>query len=284
MWSKPGANLPEGVLETWKLAAVYLPFFLALLLAGANSSIFDSLDRFIQGVGLLLLALLVMIWVAGLVRGMPLWALPALGLLLYFFGFYIVRFFAAAGVQAVASLPWMPPLPGTLLPDVLQRLLAEVIFVGGLLLVLWLLQRLVPAFAGRVRQEGTLLSLLVYGMTLPALFMQDPYSGLASSRISAALLLTLGVSLYLVAPTRSLRLGALVLPALLAGLIHALGIYLVYPAQDFARPELAPRIWGALQPVLELPALAALLILPGIRPGEPATEPPDSPPVLLDSD
>lgn len=46
----------------------------------------------------------------------------------------------------------------------------------------------------------------------------------------------------------------------------SVGIYLVFPAQEFATPDLSFRLWESLQPVLLLPALLILLCLPALLP------------------
>ena len=49
---------------------------------------------------------------------------------------------------------------------------------------------------------------------------------------------------------------------LLALPVLALGKYAIFPAQEFATPNPSFRVWEALQPVLDLPALLIILCLP----------------------
>ena len=66
----------------------------------------------------------------------------------------------------------------------------------------------------------------------------------------------------MILPTRWTRLLVLLVGTLLALTTMSLGLYEIFPAQDFAAPIVSFRVWEALQPVLDLPALLVILGLP----------------------
>jgi hypothetical protein len=113
---------------------------------------------------------------------------------------------------------------------------------------------------------------LVFGLSIPYVIMNDEYHrGLAPFELASILILAAGAAIFLIVPGRWQRLLALFLAALLAHPVLSLGIYQIYPAQEFATPVLSFRVWEALQPVLDLPALAILLCLPALLPLLPAS-------------
>jgi hypothetical protein len=263
---KPGANLPEGTLSPLKIGAILLPFVLLLMMSGANTADFFQRARIFEGLGAVLLGLLVLVWIIGVVRGLPLWSLPALGLVLFFLGFFFLHFSAVAAVSAVLTAFGRPLWPEPLVPRLLTGSVVEVLYLLQAALVLFFLYRAVIPFGERVRQDWTQMSYLAFGMALPLILIDDPYRGLDAWRIASAVLLTLGGLLYLIAPDRWLRLSVLALPVLISGILLSMGIYQVFPDQTFARADPAFRTWEALQPLLRMVPAALLVVLPAALP------------------
>ncbi len=69
----PGANLPEGPFKYWQLAAVFLPFSIALLGVLLGPATRGGLSGLVCGIGVVLLGLLVIVWIAGLAKAFPAW-------------------------------------------------------------------------------------------------------------------------------------------------------------------------------------------------------------------
>jgi hypothetical protein len=263
---KPGTNLPGGSLSPLKIGAILLPFVLLLMMSGANTVDFFQRARIFEGLGAVLLGLLVLVWIIGVVRGLPLWSLPALGLVLFFLGFFFLHFSAVAAVSAVLTAFGRPLWPEPLVPRLLTGSVVEVLYLLQAALVLFFLYRAVIPFGERVRQDWTQMSYLAFGMALPLILIDDPYRGLDAWRIASAVLLTLGGLLYLIAPDRWLRLSVLALPVLISGILLSMGIYQVFPDQSFARADPAFRTWEAFQPLLRMVPAALLVVLPAALP------------------
>jgi hypothetical protein len=263
---KIGENLPGGPLSPLKIGAILLPFMLLLMMSGANTADFFQRARIFEGLGAVLLGLLVLVWIIGVVRGLPLWSLPALGLVLFFLGFFFLHWIAQAAVSGVLAAFGRPFWPDPLVPRILTSTLVEVLYLLQAALVLFFLYRAVIPFGERVRQDWTQMSYLAFGMALPLILVDDPYRGLEGWRIASAMLLTLGGLLYLIAPDRWLRVGVLVLPVLISGILLSMGIYEIFPNQIFARGNPTFRTWEALQPLLRMVPAALLIVLPAILP------------------
>jgi len=116
----------------------------------------------------------------------------------------------------------------------------------------------------RTRRDWSLLSLFLYGLAIPYVFLNDPYRGLLPYEVASTLLLAAGAAVFVLAPRRWQRLLALVVALLLAHPVLSLGIYQIFPAQTFAGPAPSFRLWETLQPVIELPVLLSLICLPAL--------------------
>jgi len=267
---QPGAHLPDGHIKNWKLAALFIPFLIPLL--GAVLGFVDRLKFgwLPQGVGYLLLGLLVVTWVVGLVKGFPAWALPSMGLILFLFGYPLklgAQFIILEAVRSPGQGYWPDSIPERLILYIWFNLAFVAI---AALIVAFLLAACTP-FLQRVRKDWSLLSFFVFGLSIPYVIMNDEYHhGLAPFELASILFLAAGAAIFLIAPSRWQRLLALFLAAFLAHTVLSLGIYQIYPTQVFATPALSFRVWEALQPVLDLPALAMLLCLPALLPLLPA--------------
>lgn len=263
---RPGMYLPGGPLRIWQVGAVCLPFLVVVLVPLRIWAFTNSIPWLIPALGLPFLALLVVVWIAGLVRDLPLWALPALGMVLFFVS-ALLQVVAQIMVVTLIFYPvfgrWGWPGDLSLAENIWMALLVQLLFLGMMAMVLALLLRIVPQFHARVRQEWTLLSFLLYEISIaPVLIWSDEFVGVHWYQAASLLALAIGAGLYLVAPRRWQRIVALVFPAALAPVIMALGLYQTFPAQPWANPADASfRLWESLQPLLyHLPVLLLLLL------------------------
>jgi hypothetical protein len=76
------------------------------------------------------------------------------------------------------------------------------------------------------------------------------------------LILVAGAVLFTILPARRTRLLALLAAALATPVTLSLGLYQIFPNQYFAADIPSFRLWEALQPALDLPALLVILCLP----------------------
>lgn len=60
------------------------------------------------------------------------------------------------------------------------------------------------------------------------------------------------------------RLATLVLALILATCIYAVGIYIVYPLEDWVSYSSFPRWWEAIFPLLGVPAILLLICAPAV--------------------
>lgn len=272
---RPGAHLPGGPIRLWQLAATFLPFLLPLMyhlltMVVPPSSSLRIGPWLVAAVGLPFLAGLVVIFVTGLVRQFPVWTLPALGVLLFCIS-VILQFVAQVVVIILVSYPflgrfgWPQNLP--LAENIAIALLVQFVYLPLMIGVVTGLLRIVPAFYEQVQQEWTLLSFFLYGFAILPILGNDEFHGVAGYQTASLVILIVGAGLYLVAPRRWQRVLALLLPAILSPAVMSLGLYQVFPAQQWANPaDLSFRLWEALQPVLYLAALPVLLLLASLAP------------------
>lgn len=249
-----------GLLNAWKIVAVFLPFALALLL---------SLEGIIKGIlfvvlGITLFGLLVAIWIAGLVKAFPVWTLPSLGILFFVFYFYILKTF----VQAIVYILVMRPLLGGWPEGNLTLRIALLLLVSfGIFLTmagaLLFLIELLPKFKGWIRKDWTQLSFFFYGMAIGPMFMDDEFHHLASYQIASLLILAVGAGLYLKAPRRWLQILVLVVPVVASQVLLILALYHSYPFESWINlADPTQRIWESIQPLSD--PLPVLLLLPAL--------------------
>lgn len=259
---KPGSNLSLGgeVLTPWKAAAVFLPFALA---------VFYALHNHLSGLAfaipwIALLAALLAISIAGLAGGFPGWALPSLGVLLSIFYFYFFKLGATMGVYTLLIYPLWRGWPQGLFPGILMLMVVGFATALVMAVVMLVLLLLLPGFHRRVSADWTLLSLLLYGMALLPLFMDDVFHHLELYQAAAVLVMALGAAAYLKAPTIWLRVLSLALPVLLSQVIFSLGLYLTYPLEAWiSLSDPNQRIWEAIQPLSD--PLVVILFLPALH-------------------
>jgi len=260
---RPGAHLPEGPIQNWKLLAVFTPFILSVLLSLGGQFMSSWL---IKGVGILLLGLLFITWVVGLLKGFPAWTLPAMGQVLCAVCF-VLYFLAQAVILTLIKTPGGEYWPSSITNRLILYIGFDLVFLVIAGMVVAGLLAVSRPFLQHARQDWTLVSFFFYALAIPVVwFNNDPFRGIEPFELTGGLVLAIGAGLFLVAPNRWQRLLVLFLALLLALPVVSLGIYTVFPAQEFATPDLSFRLWESLQPVLLLPALLILLCLPALLP------------------
>ena len=265
---QPGAHLPGGPLRMWQLCAALLPFLLPLLAPQGVLSATNAVPWLALVLDLALLGLLTVMSVAGAVHKFPVWALPALGMALFFVS-AILQFVAQSAVFLAVMLPLYGGWPSgfSLAEDIWMMLLVQAVYLVVMVGMVAGLLRIVPSFHARVRQEWTLLSFLLYGIAILPILGNDEFHGVEGYQAASLLALAVGAGLYLAAPKRWQRVLALVGPAVLSPAVMSLGLYQTFPAQPWADPaNVSFRLWEALQPVLYLSALPILLLLAALAP------------------
>lgn len=266
----PGAHLPNGPFKFWQILALFVPYSLPFLWIVISLTRAATVPPLLSWIGILLLALLVTIWISGLVKGFPVWALPSLGLIFFIFayGLYLI---SQAGTLIVLSPLWNSFWPDTISIRLLMYAGFNLIYVGIAAMIVTILLALSPALLQLARKDWSLLSFFVYTLTLPYVIMNDEFQGLEPYQLISILILTTGAGFFILLPARRARLLVLLAAALLALPTISLGLYQIFPAQEFASPDLSFRMWEAIQPVLDLPALLILLCLPWLVPRLPAS-------------
>ena len=268
---RPGAHLPGGPLHNWQLGVVFFPFLLPLLplfmvYSASKLPPLQIGSWIITGLIFMFIGVLLVISIAGLIRSFPVWALPALGTVLFFFSAFLQLI-----VQTAVFFSVMVPLYGGW-PELLEEkiwttLLVQLVYFVLMAAMVAGLLRLFPGFYKQVRLEWTLLSFLLYGIAILPVLGNDEFHGVERYEIASLLILAVGATLYVNAPARWQRVLALVIPAILSPVIMSLGLYQTFPAQAWADPANASfRIWEALQPVLYLCPLPILLLLAALAP------------------
>jgi hypothetical protein len=259
-----GAHLPSGPMRGWQIAAAFLPFLLPLaspLLALAPASVRASVGIWINAaLGLVMLGLLVAIFLSGQVRKFPVWALPALGMVLFFVS-AILQYISQAGIFIAVMLPLYGGWPEGLAQKIMMSLLVQSVYLGSMVVVVGLLS-LIPGVRAGVQQEWTVLSFWLYAIAILPVLGNDEFHGVEGYEAASLLILAVGAGLYLAASRRWQRVLALVIPAILSPAVMSLGLYQTFPAQSWANPaDVSIRVWEALQPVLYIWPLPILLLL-----------------------
>ena len=260
--TRPGTYLPGGPLTWWMLVGVFTPFILAILAADLSSSIW-RLPGWANwlgiAVGILGLGSLILTWIVALIKGLPDWSLPSLGV-----GFFVLIYLIDGGTGRLLEffniLHWPEGTLDRILIGIVQNFL-YLLPVTTIAVIVLLLHR---PFYRRMRQDWSLLSFLFLGVAIPPFVMNDPYQHLAPFEIAALLTLAIGAWMFLKWPTAGQRLVTLLLAVVLATGIYAAGIYLVYPLEEWAQFTTFPRWWEAIYPLLGVPAILLLISLPAV--------------------
>jgi hypothetical protein len=263
---RPGAYLPGGPVRLWQIGAIFFPFLLPLVINLQVFAFANGIPWLIPALGWLFLGVLVVFWVAGLVGQFPVWALPALGVLLFFPSALLqmtAQYLVFLFVMNRAYGGW----PGGLTEKIVMMLLVQWVYLLMMAVAMAGLLHILPAFYARVKQEWTLLSFLLYGIAILPVLGNDEFHGIERYEAASVLILAAGAGLYLLAPRRWLRVLALVIPAILSPAVMSLGLYQTFPAQSWAVPaDVSFRMWEALQPVLYLSPLPVWLLLAALAP------------------
>jgi hypothetical protein len=196
---------------------------------------------------------------------LPHWAIPSLGVLLTIL-FYL---FLALGSSLTSQLyPWLIPWPtsnlGKIVAQTVQYLVAflpVVLLCVVLILLAAVLRRLHP-WLGQVRQDWSLLSLMLYPLAMLPILVQDEYQGLGAYQLAGLAILGGGVWVYYRQRHPGWRVFILVAAVALSMMAVGLGIYVLYPQQPWAAHTTFPRWWEALNPFLYGVALMVLLVAP----------------------
>lgn len=259
---QPGAHLPDGPFKLWQLAAVFLPFSIPMLGVALDLSAGGNFTSLICGIGVVFLGLLVIVWITGLVKEFPIWTLPSLGLILFFFayGLYLI---SQAGTLIVLRPIWGSFWPDSILIRLLMYTWFNLVYIAIVALIMMILLAFSKPLLQLARKDWSLLSFLVYTLTIPYVIMNtDEFRGLEPYQLISILILITGAVFFIILPARWTRLLVLLAATLLALTTVSLGLYQIFPAQEFAAPILSFRVWEALQSVLNLPALLIILCLP----------------------
>jgi hypothetical protein len=270
---------PDAPLElSWRELLVALAvFLLPAMMILANPVLADTTQPARLPAVLLFLGVMI---AAGLLRGVPLWSLPYLGLILVVAG-YLYLFQWIASLVSPALISNFTPGPW----DRSTYLLLKVISNGMLWLMLFcltllvvallaLLNRFQPLFS-RTRQDWTMLSYILYGESVFALlFLFENHRFERSFIIASLLCLGVGLWFYLRSPARWKRLLAL-----LGGLSLAMWVAVFGASVSTA----AGRSLGGLLTLTNVRALNSssglllliwlgmliMLLLPGLLAGRP---------------
>jgi hypothetical protein len=267
-----GVHLPDGPIRSYWLVALFVPFMIPLVMTLLPVVLGGNPLWLYTALVLMLGLATIATGVLGLAKGYPAWALPTLGALLFMV--WSPLKWGAQGAILIALHPRGNYWPAAIPDKLAQQARLDVAFLAIAVLMAALLLLLSPPLWRRARRDWSSLSFLLYGMAIPYVILNDPYRGLEPYEAVSALLLAAGAALFVLAPKRWQRLLALVAALLLAHPLLSLGIYQIFHAQTFAGPDPSFRLWEAIQPVLELPVLVALVCLPAllalwpVRPGD----------------
>lgn len=269
--TRPGTYLPGGPLAWWMLVGVFTPFLLAAIAADLSSSIWRLpgwANWLGAALGFLGLGVLILTWIFGLVKGFPDWSLPSLGS-----GFFVLTYLLDGGVGRILEFFNVINWPDSTWQRILVSIQRSFLFLLPAAAMAVIVLLLFKPFYRRVRQEWSLLSFLFLGVAIPPFIMNDPYQHLAPFEIAALLTLAIGAWIFLKWRTAWQRLATLLLAVILATCIYAVGIYLVYPLEDWAQISSFPRWWEAIYPLMGAPAILVLISLPAVFGLFPKAEP-----------
>jgi hypothetical protein len=120
-----------------------------------------------------------------------------------------------------------------------------------------------PIFT-QVRRDWSLVSFLLYGLSLFIVIFQDEYRGLGFYQLACFFVLGVGTFLYLLPAKSWFRYIRLTIVLELAMGILSLGIYHVYPQQSWAAITSFPRWWETIFPLLNGVSLALIMAVPAL--------------------
>lgn len=232
---RPAGQTANG----WEIGAALAPFLLLGVLLPLLSPLGVGLRLPIgvfNEVAVAILGLLGILLLVGVGRGLPRWSLPYLGVILSLLSVYGCSqwFFDWLTSQLVTR---QHPLFWRQLVHQGQIWLGLPLLTLVIVGVSWLLPPLRP-FYNRLRQDWTLLSFMLYGAGLFALFVTfDDYPDEDPYLLPAMAFLAGGGWLYLRAAEPKRRLAMLVSGLTLAMLTAAIGKAIIYTSPDWPYPQ-----------------------------------------------
>lgn len=163
-------------------------------------------------------------------------------------------------------IPWPDSAAGKVIALVGQYILIFLpilLLCGGALALSAFIPLFRPIFQ-RVRQDWSLVSFLLYGLSLFMVVMNVEYRGLGLYQLASLIILGVGALLYLHPAGSWARLVTLVIALGLSMGVLGLGIYLIYPQQSWAAQTTFPRWWEAVWPLLLGISLAVNMVMPAL--------------------
>ena len=261
----PGNPLEEPV-AGWNLLIVFVPFLMAIAipllnLAGRFVHVSDF-EVLILLVGLLAV-LMYLVLIAGFAKGLPRWSLPSAGLLLSIAGYRIFTSWIDAAppqfhLSSVSEEVIFAAVMGFLF-------YGHTLFLSALLVLVAAWVRPLRPFYGRVRQDWSLLSFLLYSCALVALLLGfGSYRGIEPYQFAGLLILAVGAGVYLRLSRPEARLGALLVAVALTMGLVGLGKYLLYPQQAWWVHNTFPRWWETFVPLIDGAVLLLIIASPAV--------------------
>jgi hypothetical protein len=217
-----------------------------------------------------MLALLVILFLAGLFKGFPRWSLPTMGFLFALLLFIILNQWSAMLPILIPIKPWYPVWLRQLIYYV--RMKADVLRAALFILVtVAALVRLTP-FYKHLKQDWTRLSFTLYGAALFILILIfDDYQKEEPYVLIASIFLAAGAFAYLKCGPSSQRVLALFAGLTLAMAVTALGKAILVLSPNWPWPDHQPPwqrevistvyFWVFLLLVIFVPALFMRLLL-----------------------
>ena len=115
-----------------------------------------------------------------------------------------------------------------------------------------------------VRKDWSLVSYLLYGLSLFMVMLNDEYRGLGPYQLASLIILFIGAFLYLSPASSWSRWIKLVFALELSMSVLGWGIYRLYPQQSWSAHSTFPRWWEAIWPFLIGISLAINMTLPSV--------------------
>lgn len=180
--------------------ALFIPFLVVLVLFFSTGAIRYIPAPVVEIIRLSLIGILLVMFVVGLTRGLPRWALPFIGFVFGFANLFIYFFV----FEEIVDPKWrgfsFPPFVSQFVGDFVQA----GTFWGGIIILVLLavvISALIPAFRlfyQRLRNDWTLLAFILYGVTPFAIILTfNDYHHAGSYVFISFLILALGGWLYL---------------------------------------------------------------------------------------
>lgn len=267
-----------------ELLCAAIPFLLFLALPIVEGLRLDwgaVIILFLLGVSFILL-------VVGMLKGLPRWSLPALGLLLAILNYVMFGIFGMGLALVLVVLQslmfgisgFLLPLFAPAVPLILRPIFGSGFhylgIIGLTLAVIFVTALIKPLrpFFQRIQEDWTLFPFALYGITPLAIFISfDEYQGSVPYEIGMGLVLLLGLWLYLRIDQPGIKLLTLGISITIAMAVEAIGKWILIPSQswlDLVQPysiehtirgEVTSTVqtWFWVMIVVFLPALLGLL-------------------------